>query len=463
MDKLQTLIKDGDVFVNGDFIQADIGVRDGKIALIETPGEKLPDADVVINAKGKKVLPGVIDTHVHLREPGFTHKEDFTTGTQAAAAGGVTLVVDMPNVKPSTNSAERIIEHKELAVGKCIVDYNHWGGPPADLSEIKGMLDEDIIGIKVFMMNDTKRSYPHMPELGILNYGHLYDIFRACKEYNGTCAVHPHSQELFEWIEQRYFWDKGLTGPQDYSKALRYGDSIVYDCAFATLLILARSSGVKFHMLHLNSYLGTKLVRWFVHEQGVKMSAELNAPHFFITWDDVVKRGPYVLGSWTQPKDQEALWETINEMPFTCLIGTDHAPHHIDEKEIGWEDMWKAHGGAPYVQDYFSLFLNAVNEGRVELSRVVEITSEIPAKVFGFYPRKGTISVGSDADCVIVDMNKKRTISKEQGYSKCGYNPFEGWKIKGVPVCTLVRGTVVMEDGKVTGKPGHGQFVPISR
>jgi dihydroorotase-like cyclic amidohydrolase len=193
------------------------------------------------------------------------------------------------------------------------------------------------------------------------------------------------------------------------------------------------------------------------------MSVEMNPAHFFITWDDVVKRGPYVLGSWTQPKDQEALWETINEMPFTILLGTDHAPHHIDEKEIGWEDMWKAHGGAPYVQDYFSLFLNAVNEGRVELSRVAEITSEIPAKVFGFYPRKGTISVGSDADFVIVDMNKKRTISKEQGYSKCGYNPFEGWKIKGVPLYTLVRGTVVMEDGKVIGKPGYGQFVPISR
>lgn len=462
MERLQTLIKNGEVYIKGEFVKANIGVRDGKIAFIAKPGEELPPADTVIDAEGKHVLPGLIDTHVHLREPGFTHKEDFTTGTMAAAAGGVTLVVDMPNVKPSTNSVERIVAQKKLASSKSIVDFNHWPGPPSNLSEIKDMMEEGVVGIKVFMMKDTKRSYPHMPEIGILNHGHLYDIFVECEKNGAICAVHPHNQELFEWIEQKYFWSKGLTGPQDYAKALRYGDSIVYDTAKAVLLILARSSGVKLHLLHLNTYLGIKMVK-MAHEAGVKVTAEMNAPHFFITWDDVVKRGPYVLGTWTPPKDQQALWETINEMPFTVLIGTDHAPHHIEEKEIGWEDMWKAHGGAPYIQDYLSLFLNAVNEGKVKLSRVVEITSEIPAKVFGFYPRKGVIRVGADADFAIVDMNKERVITKEQGYSKCGYNPFEGWKVKGVPVYTIVRGTVVMEDNKIKVEPGFGEFVPVRR
>jgi dihydroorotase (multifunctional complex type) len=464
MEKLDLLIKNGTVYVNHDFMPTNIGVKDGKIQYLLNPQEDGFSADKVIDAAGKHVLPGLIDSHVHMREPGFTHKEDITTATQAAAAGGVTLAVDMPNVKPSTNSYERTVEHKELASTKAVVDFNHWIGPPSDLAEIKDILSENVIGIKVFMMNDTKRSYPHMPELGILNYGHLYDIFRACESSGGICAVHPHNQELFEWIEQRYFWSKNLTGPQDYAKALRYGDSIVYDTAFATLLILARSCGVKLHILHLNTYLGTKMVE-MAHQNGVTVTAEMNAPHFFITWDDVVKRGPYVLGSWTPPKDQQALWDVVGqeELPFPTIIGTDHAPHHIDEKEIGWEDMWKAHGGAPYVQDYLSLFLNAVNEGKVTLNRVVEITSELPAKKFGFYPRKGTISVGADADFVIVDMKKERTISKEQGYSKCGYNPFEGWKIQGVPVSTIVRGTVVMEDEKVIGKPGFGEFIPVSR
>jgi dihydroorotase (multifunctional complex type) len=464
MKKIDLLIKNGMVFLNGDFVKANIGIEKEKIKYITSVNEDLLFSDKIINAEGLHVIPGLIDTHVHMREPGFTHKEDITTATQAAAAGGVTLGVDMPNVKPSVNSIERTKEHKILAAEKAVIDFNHWVGPPADLKEIKGILEEKVLGIKVFMMNDTKRSYPHMPELGILSYGHLYDMFQAIQEEGGICAVHPHSQEMFEWIEQRHFWAKGLTKPVDYAKALRYGDSIVYDCAFANLFVLARSSKVKLHLLHLNTYLGTKLSKYF-YDDSVDISCEINAPHFFITMEDVKKRGPYVLGSWTPPKDQQALWDVISaeELPFPVLIGTDHAPHHIDEKEIGWEDMWKAHGGAPYVQDYLSLFLNAVNQGRVTLKRIIEITSEYPAKRFGFYPQKGIIQIGADADFTIVDMNKERVISKDQGYSKCGYNPFEGWKVKGVPLHTIVRGTVVMENEKVIGKPGFGKFIPVSR
>lgn len=464
MDKVNLLIKGAKAFVNQEFVEANIAIKDGKIHSITDPGKPLPSADRTIEASGMHVLPGLIDTHVHMREPGFTHKEDITSATQAAAAGGVTLAVDMPNVKPSTNSYERTVEHKALASTKSVVDFNHWIGPPADLTEVDKIMGEDVIGLKVFMMNDTKRSYPHMPELGILSYGHLYEIFQACERNNAICAVHPHNQELFEWIENRYFWDKGLTKPEDYAHALRYGDSIVYDTAFAALFILARSSKVKLNLLHLNTYLGTRMAEWYYND-GVDLSCEMNPPHFFITMEDVKKRGPYVLGSWTPPKDQEALWQVVQSesLPFPAFWGTDHAPHHIDEKEIGWEDMWKAHGGAPYVQDYLSLFLNAYNQGRITLERIVELGCEIPARRFGFYPRKGVIQVGSDADFAIVDLNRERTITKEQNYSRAGYNPFEGWKVKGVPVHTIVRGTIVMENEKVVGKPGYGQFIPAER
>ncbi len=464
MEKLSLLVKGGKVYLNQDFVEADIQVKDEKIHSIAAPASPAPEADHTIDARGKYVLPGLIDTHVHMREPGFTHKEDITSATQAAAAGGVTLAVDMPNVKPSTNSYERTVEHKALAATKAVVDFNHWIGPPTDLSEVEKIMGEGVIGLKVFMMNDTKRSYPHMPELGILSYGHLYEIFQACARSNAICSVHPHNQDLFEWIENRYFWEKGLTGPQDYAHALRYADSIVYDTAFAALFILARSARVKLNLLHLNTYLGTRMAEWFYND-GVDLSCEMNPPHFFITMEDVKKRGPYVLGSWTPPKDQEALWDVVQRktLPFPAFWGTDHAPHHIDEKEIGWKDMWKAHGGAPYVQDYLSLFLNAASQGRISLQRIVELGSEIPAKRFGFYPRKGVIRVGADADLVVVDLEKECTITKEQSYSRAGYNPFEGWKVKGMPVQTIVRGTVVMDKGKVVGKPGFGRFVPVAR
>lgn len=464
MAKFDTIIKGGNVYTEGTFKYVNVLIKDGKIADCIYPGAEQPEADNVIDAAGKHVIPGLIDTHVHMREPGFTHKEDITTATMCAAAGGVTLAVDMPNVKPSTNSPERIAEQKELAGKKSIVDFNHWGGPPKDLDDIEKMISQGIIGIKVFMMNDTKRSYPHMPELGILNDGHLMDIMTACKKVECACAVHPHNQGMFEWVEKKYFWDNGLTKPQDYAHALRYNDSVIYDTAFATLLILARATGVKFHLLHLNTYLGTHMIKQAV-DDGVDVSAELNAPHFFITMNDIEKRGPYVLGTWTPPKDQKALWDLITQkdLPYTALFGTDHAPHHIDEKEIGWEDMWKAHGGAPYIQDYLSLFLNSVNNGRVSLERIVELSSVLPAKRFGFYGRKGVIQKGADADFAIIDMNAERTISKDQGFTKCGYNPWEGWKVKGIPVCTLVRGKKVYEDGKILAEPGYGKFVPADR
>jgi dihydroorotase len=463
MANYDMLLKNGLVFTNGDFIKADLGVTGGTIAAILAPGGNA-QAAAVVDATGKHIIPGLIDTHVHMREPGDTHKEDITSATQAAAAGGVTLAVDMPNVKPSTNSYERTVEHKALAATKSIVDFNHWIGPPADLTEVDKIMSEGVIGIKVFMMNDTKRSYPHMPELGILSYGHLFEIFQACQRNNAICAVHPHNQELFQWIEKRYFWDKGLTAPKDYVNALRYGDSLVYDTAFAALFIMARSSKVKLNLLHLNTFLGVKMAEWFCND-GVDLSCEMNPPHFFITMDDVEKRGPYVLGTWTPPKDQEALWKVVQseKLPFPAFWGTDHAPHHIDEKEIGWKDMWKAHGGAPYVQDYLPLFLDAAGKGRITLKRIVELGCEIPARRFGFWPRKGVIQVGADADLAVLDLNKERTISKDQDYSRAGYNPFEGRTVKGVPIHTIVRGTMVMKDQKVIGKPGYGRFIPAAR
>ncbi|NPV53602.1 MAG: dihydroorotase family protein [Firmicutes bacterium] len=460
--KVQLLITGGDVYTPSRPIKADIVVKDEKIVSLQAPGTFQGEAEKIIDASGKSVIPGLIDTHAHFREPGFTHKEDFETGTRAAAAGGVTLAVDMPNTKPTTNSPERFEEHRKASEQKAIVDFNHWPGPPHDLDQIKDLMDMGAIGIKVFMMKDTKRGYPHMPELGITDDGHLMEIMRACQKYGAIVAIHPHNQELCEHIEKRYFWEKGLTSPGDYAKALRWGDSIIYDTAFALLLLLARSTGVKLHLLHLNTYLGVEMVR-LATQYNVNVTAEINPPHLFVTWKDVQEKGPYVLGTWTPPKDQEALWRACTEDLFTVLLATDHAPHAKEEKEIGWQDMWKAHGGAPYIQHYLSLLLTAANEGRITVERIVKLCSETPAKVFGFYPRKGVIQPGSDADLVIIDMNKKEEITTDRIYSKCGWTPFEGWEVKGVPIQTIVRGKVVMENGEVIGEPGHGKFITPQR
>jgi len=451
------LVKNGKVFTNGQFTEFDILVKDGKIENIVKKGTPVKAMEE-IDASGLLVLPGIIDTHAHFREPGYTHKEDIETGTKAAAVGGVTMAVDMPNVKPSINSPERFEEHRQLASQKAVVDFNHWAGPPQKREEIKDLMDLGALGIKVFMWKDTQRDYPHMPELGITDLGDLYDIFLACEKYGAICGVHPHTQDFMQHVEKKYFWDKGLTDPQSYAKALRFGDSLNYDIAISTLILLARSSGVRLHVLHTNTKLAFKMIEWAT-SQNLSVTSETNPMHVFLTWKDIEKIGPYALGGWVPPKDAEAIKNSWNNESYPGIIATDHSPHTREEKEVGWENMWKAHGGAPCIEHYFPLLLKEVNAGKMSLERVIKLCSEGPAKLFGFYPQKGTIQVGSDADFTIVDMNKEKTIIGSEIQTKCKWSPFDGWKLKGLPIYTIVRGTVVMKDDKIMVKPGYGKFV----
>ena len=305
MEPFDLLLRGGKVYTGGALTDCDVAVKDGTVSALLKRGEQV-DARETIDVSGLLVLPGVIDTHAHFREPGFTHKEDIETGTRAAAVGGVTMAVDMPNVRPSVNSPERFIEHRELAESKAIVDFCHWAGPPQNLDEIKDLMDLGALGIKVFMWKDTKRDYPHMPELGITDLGHLYEIFVACEKCGAICGVHPHTQDLMHHVEKKYFWDKGLTDPKAYAQALRYGKSMNYDIAIATLILLARATGVRLHVLHTNTALAIEMIEKAV-SRGLPVTSEMNPMHVFLTWKDIEKIGPYALGSWTPPEDAEAI------------------------------------------------------------------------------------------------------------------------------------------------------------
>ena len=179
-------------------------------------------------------------------------------------------------------------------------------------------------------------------------------------------------------------------------------------------------------------------------------------------WERIVKLGPYSIG-WEIPEHEgDATWNTLVD-GTADLIGTDHAPHTKEEKEVGWKNMWKSPGGTTSLEWYLSLFLTEVNNGRLGFERLVQLTSENPARIFGVYPRKGAITPGSDADLVIVDMKKDRVLSGDKMYTKVGWNPYAGREVKGLPQTTLVRGTVVMENyGIVIGKPGFGEYVSPS-
>ncbi|MFQ5539857.1 MAG: dihydroorotase family protein, partial [Candidatus Binatia bacterium] len=312
---------------------------------------------------------------------------------------------------------------------------------------------------KIFMVRDTGRDYPHMPGIGLHNHGDLFRSFEAIAKTGLPVMVHPHDQDLMDVIEQRY-WKRGDRSPQAYAKAYREFDGIIWDTAIATILRFQKATRVKLHILHMSTPGGLEMVRR-AKEEGRPVSCEVNPWALFLgnSWENIEKLGPYCLGFWVPEGHSEALWQGIRDGTID-VVGTDHAPHTKEEKEIGWEDMWKSPGGEPQIQDYLSLFLTEVNRGRLTLDRLVRLASYDVARLFGVYPRKGVIQVGSDADLVIVDMRKEATIRNETTYTRVGWTPYHGRKVKGVPVTTVVRGKVVMENGNVVGKPGYGQFIP---
>jgi dihydroorotase (multifunctional complex type) len=456
MATFDLVIEGGQVWTPAGIIRADIAVAGEKIAALGAPGS-IPQANQVIDAKGKTVIPGLIDTHTHHRDPGFTHKEDLTTATRAAAAGGVTLSIGMPNVNPPTTNVERFRRLVEDGAKKAVVDFNH-NPSGTDPNTIPALAEAGCLAFKIFMVRDTGRDYPHMPGIGLHHHGDLFRCFEAIAKTGLPLMVHPHDQDLMDVIEQRY-WAKGDRSPQAYAKAYRDFDGVIWDTAIATLIRFQKALGTKLHILHMSTPGGLEMVRR-AKAEGRPVSCEVNPWALFLaTWENVERLGPYCLGFWVPDAHVQALWEGIDDGTVD-VIGTDHAPHTKEEKDVGWQDMWKSPGGEPQIQDYLRLFLTEVNRGRLTLDRLVRIAAYNPARLFGVYPRKGVIQVGSDADLVMVDLAKEETIENRTTYTKVGWTPYDGRRVKGVPVMTLVRGKVVMENGNVIGNPGYGTLIP---
>ncbi len=451
-------IDNGLVYVGGVFVRADIAVEDGRISAVGN-SSSLPKGSRRIDATGKHVIPGLIDSHAHLRDPGFTHKEDYTTGTMAAAAGGVTLAVDMPNVEPPPNTAERFIAHRANAKKKAVTDFSH-NAAGTVLGEIGKIAKAGPpMGFKIFMMSDVGRDYPHMPGIGVADHGELLELFQEIRQTGSVAIVHPWDQEIWTKISNKHL-QSGKTDWKEYARAARAYDSIVFDNAISVLINLQRVTGVKLHILHMSSKRSfDNVVR--ARRHGQTITTEVNPHDVFLAnrWERIAKLGPYSIG-WEIPEQEgDATWNALLD-GTADLIATDHAPHTKEEKEVGWKNMWKSPGGTTSLEWYLSLFLTEVNNGKFGLERLVQLTSENPAKIFGVYPRKGAISPGSDADLVIVDMKKERVLSGEKMYTKVGWNPYAGRRVRGLPETTLVRGTVVMQDyGEVVGKPGYGEYV----
>jgi len=439
------VIRNADVLVDDDLVRADVIIDQGKITGL-SQNQGLPEAAQVIDAKNLVVIPGVIDTHVHAREPGYTYKEDFLTASTAAAAGGITFFIDMPNTNPVPNTLERFLEHRALAEKKAVIDFNHWGMPTV-LEEIPRIVAAGAFGFKFFMKS---AHYPYGDDVAIVDHAQIFDTFQAIAAAGSRCLVHPHNQSIWKATTERWTRE-GRHALMDWNRVTYGNNDIIETTPIAMLPILAEAAGVKLRILHIQGRQQLRVVR-MLKGAGYKFVCETNP------WA-IVRIDPTGI---ITPEDTEANFEALRDGTVD-LIASDHAPHTKEEAEVAvtqnaFQSVIVAY---PLCEHYLSIYLTEVNAGRLSLRQFSRAASENVARFLGLYPRKGVVRVGSDADLAIVDMKGEAVLGESYPvYSKMGYTPLQGKKVKGLPVYTIARGRLVMDHGKVLAKPGSGKFVP---
>lgn len=448
------LLTGASVFTDGALVEASVGVIGGRIAFVSARGWE-PPAARVIDLSGRIVLPGFIDTHVHFRDPGLTYKEDFLTGTQAAAAGGFTCVVDMPNNKPALLSRERFVEKRDDVQTKALVDFALYAGA-TQIDEIPGMVEEGAIGVKIFMVSDPKSKYPHDPELFTGDDGDLYDVLRLARDLGVYCAIHPQNQQLFT-SESRKRWAAGTTGPRDFLEAY-FGENFVGDhTAISTLVEMSKAASARAHILHVRTPRSIRMVREAADE-GVPVTIEINPKYMLLGEEDMARMGPLSTPYGLSADIRSQLLQEV-QAGRVDVLATDHAPHLRAEMEPGWTDAWSIPFGNPQLDHVSAVLLTLVNDGVLSLSALVRVLAENPARLLSIFPAKGTIRPGADADFTVVDMAATGTLNDQECYTRVGWSPYSGRAYRGRACMTICRGTVVMTAGKVVGRPGHGRFI----
>ncbi|MFQ5913874.1 MAG: dihydroorotase family protein [Nitrospinota bacterium] len=451
MEPVDIVIKSGTVILSEGPARVGIGVKGERIVAVAEES-LLPEAREVIDIPGKTVLPGVIDMHVHFRDPGMTHKEDFTTGSLAAVAGGVTTVADMPNQIPPPTTAETFAGKLDVVGAKSYVDFALFAGG-METAEFPALAKAGACGLKLFQFRSSVKGSPYLDQLCVMNEGQLYDTFQGAAQAGLRVFLHADNPHIINPLRAR-LQEQGRCAQLDYHE-LR--NSVATREAVDKAILFAEKTGVRLHFVHISLCTLDCLdsIR-AARARGLPITCESVQP--FLSYEDHERLGPYALPFALPPSEIEAYWSALANGDIDG-IGTDHAPHTIQEKEPGRKDVWSCPPGFPAVETSLPLTLTKCAEGGLTLTRLAELMSAGPAKLLGLYPRKGAIRVGSDADLTIVDYPVEEVIDQKKLHSKCGWSPFDGWTVRGVPVMTILRGKVVMRDGEITGAPGDGRFV----
>ena len=441
------VIHNGIVVSPDSAVPASIAVKDEKILSVGA-ADAMPPARETLDAKGLHILPGAIDVHVHFRDPGYPHKEDWQSGTAAAAFGGVTTVFDMPNTIPPTGNAEILADKHRIAASKAHVDFGLYGLLGEDTIEhVPDLVKGGVIGFKLYMGN----TFGKIPSPST---GAMLEAFEVVAETGKRISLHAETNSIMERRQTR------LTeaGRHDPLAHIASRPAVVAVEAVSRACILSEWTGARIHILHISSADELRPLRE-AKARGVDVTGETCPQYLFLSTDDyarfagVIRVNPPV----REKENQEPIWAALQDGTID-MIATDHAPHTPEEKTRN--DIWAVDCGFPGVETQMPAMLTAVNEGRLSICDYVRISSFNPARHWGLYPRKGAIQPGSDADLALIDLTRAWSIDDSKIQSRSKISPWHGRAVKGLPIHTIVRGRFVMRDrGLMADTRGHGRSV----
>lgn len=455
---MDLLVKNGTVYVDGVFKKCDVAVKDGKIACVAECGI-LGDAQRVIDAEGKYVIPGGIDTHVHIRSPGHDDREDFTSGTLSAAQGGCTTILEHPISVPPQYNKEILDNRKRLAKEGCVVDYAFYGAAGGEFpEEITKLAEEGIVAYKSFLHQAPEGREKEFKGLTMANDAEIMVGMREIAKTGLMMASHAENNDLITYNIAK-MRAEGHTKPLDHCKSR---PPISEYSTVSKLIMFAKETGCVLELAHMSTVESMELARKAKFE-GQKVFVE-TCPHYLLLDETALEKyGPFArCNPPLRPAETvEKLWDYVNDGTID-FIGSDHGPFLLSEKEQGYDDIFKAFCGAPGVDLRLPLMLDAAARGKTTIERVVELLCVNPARCFNIYPQKGTISAGADADLVVFDMNDTTVVDRKKSYCKARETAriFDGWKLACKINYTVVRGRVLAEDGVVDeSAKGYGQLV----
>lgn len=441
------VITNGKIVTPDSVFEGSIAIKDGKVLAVGD-ARAMPSATETFDATGLHILPGAIDDHVHFRDPGLTHKEDWESGTAAAAFGGVTCVFEMPNTLPPVATGEILAAKHKIASSKAHVDYGLYGllGDET-IKAVPELIENGIIGFKLYMGN-TFGKIPS-PDTGA-----TLECFEVAAETGKRVSLHAENNDIMVRRQKRLM----AAGIKDQWAHLAARPNVVAIEAVSRAAILAEWTGARIHVLHISTAEELRPLRE-AKARGVDITGE-TCPHYFLLSTEDYARVPGIIAvnpPVREKQNQKPIFDALVDGTID-VIATDHAPHAYEEKTRN--DIWTVDCGFPGVETQMSLMLTQVNAGRMTISDYVRVSAYNPARIWGLYPRKGALLPGSDADIAIVDLSRDHTIRDAETQSRSKVSPWDGYQVKGLPMHTLVRGRFVMKDRKlVPASKGWGRSV----